>query len=135
MASRCWSVCQKERVCAMVRLGLLYWPTPTTVYNAIANNSIDPSLRELIAELDGFPLVLSDAGAYLRKFPITCADYLKMYRESWLRLQTSIPRHLDDKGLHLILDSLFPRIEQQNVNSARLSSFGPISTARTSGLS
>jgi hypothetical protein len=49
----------------MVRLGLLYWPTPTTVYNAIANNSIDPSLRELIAELDGFPLVLSDAAVHI----------------------------------------------------------------------
>lgn len=104
----------------MVRLGLLYWPTPTIGHNVVANNSIDPSLRELITELDGFPLVLSDSGAYFRKFPITCADYLKIYRASWLRLQTSIPRHLEDKGLHSALDSLFPRIELQNVNSARL---------------
>ncbi|KAI1857580.1 uncharacterized protein JN550_013149 [Neoarthrinium moseri] len=51
----------------------------------------DMDARGLVQELDGLPLALTAAGAYLRRVSISVADYLRLYRESWARLQSSTP--------------------------------------------
>jgi tetratricopeptide (TPR) repeat protein len=52
----------------------------------------------------------------------TFADYLKMYRESWLRLQKTTPGLLsyEDRALYSTWDISYTQVEQQNTTSARL---------------
>ncbi|KAI1739644.1 hypothetical protein F4680DRAFT_131809 [Xylaria scruposa] len=52
---------------------------------------IDVDARILVKELDGLPLALASAGAYMRRALIGFADYLRLYKESWARLHTSTP--------------------------------------------
>ena len=67
-------------------------------------NRIDPSAIELIKELDGLPLALSTAGTYLEHMLITLSDYLRLYKESWLKLQTTSPQlgSYKDRSLYTI---------------------------------
>ncbi|KUJ07733.1 uncharacterized protein LY89DRAFT_742504 [Mollisia scopiformis] len=51
----------------------------------------DPGAAELAKELDGLPLALSTAGAYLEHVSITLSEYLQLYKTSWLKLQTTSP--------------------------------------------
>lgn len=51
----------------------------------------DPHAKELMAELEGLPLALATAGAYLNNMSTSLADYLRSYRESWLRIHKSTP--------------------------------------------
>jgi hypothetical protein len=51
----------------------------------------DPLLAELAKELDGLPLALATAGAYLDQVSTSFADYLRLYKASWLKLQQTSP--------------------------------------------
>ncbi|KAF2682085.1 hypothetical protein K458DRAFT_391120 [Lentithecium fluviatile CBS 122367] len=51
----------------------------------------DPTAAELAKELDGLPLALATAGAYLDQVSTSFADYLRLYRASWLKLQQTSP--------------------------------------------
>ncbi|KAI3326617.1 P-loop containing nucleoside triphosphate hydrolase protein [Xylariaceae sp. AK1471] len=51
----------------------------------------DISAKRLVEELDGLPLALATAGTYLRHVPISLANYLRLYKESWVRLHTDTP--------------------------------------------
>jgi hypothetical protein len=53
--------------------------------NADAFSDLDAA--ELAKELDGLPLALATAGAYLNQVATSFRDYLRLYRASWLRLQ------------------------------------------------
>ncbi|KAH7029604.1 kinesin light chain 1 [Microdochium trichocladiopsis] len=53
----------------------------------------DGDAKELVRELDGLPLALATAAAYLKRVPISFRDYLRHYRESWARLTGNL--HLD----------------------------------------
>ena len=72
--------------------------------------------------LDGLPLALATAGAYLDQVSVSIAEYLKLYRSSWLQL------HEDDPGLESYEDRTLQStwrvsldlIERQNNLSARL---------------
>ncbi|KAF2466293.1 uncharacterized protein BDR25DRAFT_345541 [Lindgomyces ingoldianus] len=55
---------------------------------------LDPNAAELARELDGLPLALATAGAYLDQVATSSADYLCLYRESWRRLQQTSPELL-----------------------------------------
>ncbi|KAH7016085.1 kinesin light chain 1 [Microdochium trichocladiopsis] len=46
----------------------------------------DDDAKELVRELDGLPLALATAAAYLKRVPISFRHYLRHYRESWTRL-------------------------------------------------
>ena len=52
----------------------------------------------------------------------TFAEYLEMYRESWLRLQKTTPALLsyEDRALYSTWDISYAQVEQQNTTSARL---------------
>ncbi|KAN0104318.1 Tetratricopeptide repeat domain containing protein [Hyaloscypha variabilis] len=52
-------------------------------------NKLDPDAIALVKELDGLPLALSTAGAYLEHVTTSFSDYLRLYKESWLKLQTT----------------------------------------------
>ncbi|KAI1317215.1 hypothetical protein F5Y16DRAFT_414646 [Xylariaceae sp. FL0255] len=51
----------------------------------------DSNAKILVEELDGLPLALATAGTYLRRVPISLAHYLRLYKESWVRLHTDTP--------------------------------------------
>ncbi|KAI1334250.1 kinesin light chain [Xylariaceae sp. FL0016] len=52
----------------------------------------DTDVQRLIDELDGLPLALATAGAYLKRVSCTLGRYLFLYKSSWERLHTSAPR-------------------------------------------
>jgi tetratricopeptide (TPR) repeat protein len=74
-------------------------------------------------ELDGLPLALATAGAYLDQVPATSfSDYLRHYRESWLKLQQTSPvlESYEDRALYTTWDLSFSHIKKQNVLSAKV---------------
>ncbi|KXH54068.1 hypothetical protein CNYM01_13980 [Colletotrichum nymphaeae SA-01] len=81
----------------------------------------DADAHALARRLDGLPLALSTAGAYLRQLSINCADYLQLYNESWLRLQKESPHLLDyDQTLYSTWEVSFNHIQQQSRDAAML---------------
>ncbi|KAK7959754.1 uncharacterized protein PG986_004608 [Apiospora aurea] len=52
-------------------------------------NNVDA--RSLVRELDGLPLALATAGAYLKRVSIGFDGYLRLYKESWARLHANTP--------------------------------------------
>ena len=93
------------------------------LYNFSDNtNKTDPGAVELVKELDGLPLALSTAGAYLENVSMTLSDYLRHYKASWLQLQTASPQleSYEDRSLYTTWQITFDRIQQQNPASASL---------------
>ena len=82
----------------------------------------DPGAVELIKELDGLPLALSTAGVYLEHVLITLSDYLRLYKTSWLKLQTTSPQleSYEDRSLYTTWQITFDQIQQRNPMSASL---------------
>ncbi|KAL9073480.1 MAG: hypothetical protein Q9161_002901 [Pseudevernia consocians] len=52
----------------------------------------DPKAAELAKELDGLPLALATAGAYLKEVTFSFEDYLEAYHTSWRELQRTSPQ-------------------------------------------
>ncbi|KAF6804850.1 NB-ARC and TPR domain protein [Colletotrichum musicola] len=85
------------------------------------NDEIDPDAEMLARQLDGLPLALSTAGAYLSQVTTTCAEYLRLYRESWLRLQKESPQLLGySQALYSTWGVSFRHIQQQSMGAAML---------------
>ena len=76
----------------------------------------------LARELDGLPLALATAGAYLDQAAISLSDYLRLYKESWAKLQESSPglTSYEDRTLYSTWQLSFDRVKQQNRLSAKL---------------
>ena len=55
------------------------------------NSMLDPDAIRLTKKLDGFPLALATAGAYLDQAAISFSDYLRLYKESRVQLHKSSP--------------------------------------------
>ena len=83
---------------------------------------VDPAAMELADELDGLPLALATAGAYLEETATTFSDYLRLYRESWLKLQKTSPElsSYEDRALYSTWQLSLDHIKQQNELSAKL---------------
>src|SRR6195952_5477830 len=83
---------------------------------------LDPDPAELARELDGLPLALATAGAYLDQAATSFADYLRLYRASWLRLQQTSPEvsSYEDRQLYSTWQLSLEHIQQQNQLSAKL---------------
>jgi hypothetical protein len=47
---------------------------------------LDPNAIKLAKELDGLPLALATAGAYLNQTVLSFSDYLRLYKGSWTKL-------------------------------------------------
>jgi len=83
---------------------------------------MDSDAIALAKELDGLPLALSTAGAYLNNVATTFGDYLKMYRDSWLRLHQTTPELVSyqDRALYSTWGVSYTQVSQQNADSAML---------------
>jgi tetratricopeptide (TPR) repeat protein len=86
---------------------------------------LDPNAIELATELDGLPLALATAGAYLDQVAISFSDYLRLYTESWARLQKSTPElsSYEDRTLYSTWQISYQYVQQQNDLSAKLLCF------------
>jgi tetratricopeptide (TPR) repeat protein len=75
--------------------------------------------------LDGLPLALATAGAYLDQVAISLLDYLRLYKESWTQLQESSPQlsSYEDRTLYSTGQISFNYIKKQNSLSAKLLCF------------
>jgi hypothetical protein len=92
--------------------------------NTSGRRGIDDDLDAiaLVKELDGLPLALSTAGAYLEHVTTSFSDYLRLYRASWLKLQRTSPQlsSYEDRSLYTTWQITFDRIQQQNPAAANL---------------
>ena len=52
---------------------------------------LDPNAIKLAKELDGLPLALATAGAYLNQTVLSFSDYLRLYKGSWTKLLKASP--------------------------------------------
>ena len=87
----------------------------------MTNHSIDADAVELAKELDGLPLALSTAGAYLNNVAASFIEYLRMYRESWARLQKTTPTLLSyDRALYSTWAISYTQVQRQSPTSAIL---------------
>lgn len=78
---------------------------------------------KLAEELDGLPLALATAGAYLDQAPATSfSDYLRLYKASWLRPQQTSPEltSYEDRMLYSTWQISFEHIRRQNNHAAKL---------------
>ncbi|MCJ1348933.1 hypothetical protein MMC31_007166, partial [Peltigera leucophlebia] len=82
----------------------------------------DPCAIDLVKQLDGLPLALATAGAYLSQVSISLKNYLYYYRSSWLRLQQTTPDLLsyEDRALYTTWDLSFQHIQRQNKSAEKL---------------
>ncbi|WYZ34743.1 hypothetical protein EsH8_I_001019 [Colletotrichum jinshuiense] len=82
---------------------------------------LDSAAIELAQLLDGLPLALSTAGAYLDQVTTTCEEYLRLYQESWLRLQKNSPKLLSyNRAMYSTWDISYRHIELRSPSSAKL---------------
>ncbi|PSN60505.1 hypothetical protein BS50DRAFT_593611 [Corynespora cassiicola Philippines] len=82
----------------------------------------DPNAAELAKELDGLPLALATAGAYLDQVATSFQGYLRLYKASWLKLQQTTPQlsSYEDRQLFTTWQLSYDHIKRQNKFSARL---------------
>ena len=85
-------------------------------------DEIDPAAVALAKRLDGLPLALSTAGAYLEQVITSFSEYLHLYEASWLRLQMTSPQlsSYEDRSLYTTWQLSLNQIERQNFLSAKL---------------
>ncbi|KAA6414181.1 MAG: hypothetical protein FRX48_02543 [Lasallia pustulata] len=77
---------------------------------------------DLANQLDGLPLALTTAGAYLSQVSTSLEDYLRHYRTSWLKLQQTTPDLLsyEDRALYTTWNLSFKHIQSQNESAGNL---------------
>ncbi|KAF5521006.1 putative mitochondrial chaperone BCS1-B [Colletotrichum aenigma] len=86
-----------------------------------ADLSKDPDATVLAKKLDGLPLALATAGAYLDQVATSCREYLEMYEKAWLHLQEESPGLTEyDYTLYTTWDISLRHIRLQNQNAADL---------------
>jgi hypothetical protein len=83
---------------------------------------LDPDAVRLAKELDGLPLALVTAGAYLDQTAISFSDYLRLYKKSWTRLLETSPElsSYEDRTLYSTWQLSFDHVKQRNELSAKL---------------
>ncbi|KUJ15376.1 HET-domain-containing protein [Mollisia scopiformis] len=85
----------------------------------------DPDAIMLARELDGLPLALATAGAYLDQVAVSLSDYLHLYKQSWVQLQESSPEldSYEDRTLYSTWQISLDHVKHQNDLSAKLLCF------------
>jgi tetratricopeptide (TPR) repeat protein len=68
------------------------------------------------------PLALATAGAYLHQVSTSLADYLQLYKQSWLRLQQKTPQLLlyEDRALYSTWNISLDHVKQQSELATKL---------------
>lgn len=82
----------------------------------------DPDAIALVRELDGLPLALATAGVYLNQVTTSFAEYLEMYRASWLEVQRSSPQitTYKDRSLYTTWRLSLDQIKRRDGDAAKL---------------
>ncbi|KAF6802538.1 Kinesin light chain 1, partial [Colletotrichum plurivorum] len=81
----------------------------------------DPDATLLAKKLDGLPLALATAGAYLDQVATSCTEYLEIYENAWLHLQKESPGLMEyDRALYSTWNVSLRHIQLQNQNAADL---------------
>lgn len=82
----------------------------------------DPDAVKLAKELDGLPLALATAGAYLYQSARSFSDYFRLYKELWARLKETSPQlsSYEDRTLYSTWQISIDNIKQRNPLSADL---------------
>ncbi|KAH8652837.1 hypothetical protein BGZ61DRAFT_511124 [Ilyonectria robusta] len=81
----------------------------------------DPAAVDLALRLDGLPLALATAGAYLEQVSMTCTEYLQLYHESWSLLHKDAPQLPSyDQTLYSTWGISYRHIERQSPIAAML---------------
>ncbi|RYP73186.1 hypothetical protein DL771_003822 [Monosporascus sp. 5C6A] len=85
----------------------------------------DPDAWSLAKELDGLPLALATAGAYLKQSSMSFGKYLGLYKDSWTKLQKTSPElsSYEDRTLYSTWQLSFEQVQQQNKSAAELLRF------------
>lgn len=87
----------------------------------MTNLILDPHAIELATELDGLPLALATAGAYLSQVSTSLADYLRYYNTSWLKLQKTSPEVSSyDRALYSTWNISYKHIHDRNESAGKL---------------
>jgi hypothetical protein len=96
-----------------------------SMFADLSDSGLDPDAVKLAEELDGLPLALATAGAYLNQTAMSFSDYLRLYKASWAKLQRTSPELIsyEDRTLYSTRQLSFDRIKQQNELSAMLLRF------------
>ncbi|KFA81334.1 hypothetical protein S40288_08305 [Stachybotrys chartarum IBT 40288] len=82
----------------------------------------DEAAIELAKHLDGLPLALATAGSYLKQVTVSWAEYLQLYRQSWLQLQETSPTLLsyENRALYSTWNISYQKIEQKSQAAAMM---------------
>ena len=96
--------------------------SPILLNKSSTNLYADADAAELAKELDGLPLALVTAGAYLKQAAIAFSDYLRLYKKSWAKLQKTSPElsSYEDRTLYSTWQISFELVKQRNLLSAQL---------------
>src|SRR2546423_9987555 len=86
------------------------------IYGCGVDLSPDPDAVAIAQELDGLPLALATAGAYLDQVSTSFSDYLRLYNASWLKLQVS---SYENRALYSTWQLSFDHVKLLNELSAK----------------
>ena len=77
---------------------------------------------KLVKVLDGLPLALATAGAYLSQVATTLSEYLSDYEASWLELHITTPEvtEYEDRMIYSTWKISYDHVQRQNELSAKL---------------
>ena len=82
----------------------------------------EPAIEDLLTRLDGLPLALATAGAYLGLDSMPVSEYLQHYDMSWLELQQTSPKLLsyEDQTLYSTWNLSYIHIRKEDEAAAEL---------------
>ncbi|KIX05938.1 uncharacterized protein Z518_03912 [Rhinocladiella mackenziei CBS 650.93] len=86
------------------------------------NIRFDYHARRLVERLNGLPLALATAGAYLRQSTFTCERYLQEYEHRWYHdTRRSLQLHeYQDRTLYTTWNLSYARLEVEDADAAKL---------------
>ncbi|KAJ5684067.1 uncharacterized protein N7477_000412 [Penicillium maclennaniae] len=90
--------------------------------NTIRGSKSNPDTLALASHLDGFPLAITIAGAFMRETGTSIAEYLQYYQESWpdLQLQSNPGRHYQQGNMLQTWMISYREIRKRDPNAAEL---------------
>ena len=85
------------------------------------NSSADPHARQLAVRLDGHPLALATAGAFLKQSAVSFAEYLQQYEAKWQVIDSmdELPDY-PTRTLYTTWNLSFTQIEREDMRAAYL---------------
>ena len=83
---------------------------------------IDFGTKEMLKKLDGLPLALATAGAYLGLTSMSASEYIHHHDTSWLELQRTSPKLLsyEDRTIYSTWNLSYMHIRKEDESAAKL---------------